>query len=199
MNEQALRDFFLQMDRSFFINNEYKDYATHDMPLPIGFGQTISQPTLVLEMTHLLAPEKDSRVLEIGTGSGYQTALLAEFSAEVYTVERIRELSEQAQQRLSTLGYHNIFYKIGDGSKGWSEKAPFDRIMVTASAGKKPEELIKQLSPGGRMIVPVGPPEMQELFLITRDKEGTVHTQSMERVKFVEMVGIYGWDSCDKP
>ena len=140
MDELALENFFYNLDRSFFIDNEYKKFADNDSPLPIGFEQTISQPSLVLEMTRLLSPEKDSKVLEIGTGSGYQTSILAEFAKVVYSVERIRELSKKAQDRLSKLGYNNIFFKIDDGSIGWKENSPFDRIMVTAAAGKIPEE-----------------------------------------------------------
>ena len=194
MDERALEAFYLQLDRSFFLDGDYKDFAKNDHPLPIGYGQTISQPSLVLEMTRLLAPDEDSKVLEIGTGSGYQTTLLAEFAKEVYTIERIEELSNRAQARLGALGYHNIHFKIGDGSEGWKEKAPFDRIMVTAAAGKRPVELIRQLNTRGRMVVPVGPPSMQVLLLITKDDQGNVSEERRGQVKFVEMVGNYGWD-----
>lgn len=194
MDEQALKRFFEKLDRAHFLSDPYKTLADMDSPLPIGFEQTISQPSLVFGMTRLLSPEKDSRILEIGTGSGYQTALLAEFAAEVYTVERIGELSRIAEKRLRELGYENISYKVGDGSIGWKEEAPFDRIIVTAAAGKKPTELIKQLNINGRMIVPVGPREMQELLLITKDETGNVHEETVEYVRFVEMVGEYGWE-----
>ncbi len=194
MDERALEEFYLKLDRSLFLDSDYKAYAKNDHPLPIGHGQTISQPSLVLEMTRLLAPEKDSTVLEIGTGSGYQTALLAEFAREVYTIERIDELSRKARTRLDALGYRNIHFKIGDGSGGWREKAPFDRIMITAAAGKRPVELIRQLSTNGRMVVPVGPPSMQVLLLITKDEKGQVSEEKRGQVKFVEMVGTYGWD-----
>ncbi|MGI6677807.1 MAG: protein-L-isoaspartate(D-aspartate) O-methyltransferase [Dehalobacterium sp.] len=194
MDEQALVEFFMKLDRSFFLGDNYKALAHRDSPLPIGYEQTISQPSLVLEMTRILAPEKDSKVLEIGTGSGYQTALLAEFSGEVYTIERIEELSKKAQHRLSELGYKNIFFKIDDGSSGWEQKAPFDRIMVTAAAGKKPTKLINQLKTNGRMVVPTGPPSMQELLLITKDEKGNLKEQNLGQVRFVEMVGVYGWD-----
>lgn len=194
MNEQALKEFFGKLDRSFFLDDGYKAFANEDSPLPIGHKQTISQPSLVLKMTGILSPEKDSRVLEIGTGSGYQTALLAEFSGEVYTVERIGELSQKARQRILELGYGNVFFKIDDGSSGWPEKAPFDRIIVTAAAGKKPSELIEQLKSNGRMVVPVGPPEVQELLLITKDEKGNISEQNLGKVRFVEMVGAYGWN-----
>lgn len=198
MNERVLKKFFKNLDRSFFLDDIYKDYAHIDHPLPIGHDQTISQPTLVLEMTRILSPEKDSKVLEIGTGSGYQTAFLAEFSAEVYTIEVIEELSRQAQERLSKLGYSNIFYKISDGSSGWEEEGPFDRIMVTAAAGKKPVELINQLNNNGRMVVPVGPPMMQNLLLITKDEKGNLKEENLTQVRFVEMVGTYGWGTEDE-
>ncbi|MGB4658895.1 MAG: protein-L-isoaspartate(D-aspartate) O-methyltransferase [Mobilitalea sp.] len=193
MNEAELLDFFEKLDRSAFIDNEYKRYSEVDQALPIGFGQTISQPTLVLEMTKLLDPNPDSRVLEIGTGSGYQTALLAKFSGQVYTVERIRELSLSAQDRLEEMGYTNIFFKIGDGSEGWVEHAPYDRIMVTAAASEIPEELLEQLQAGGRMIIPIGPEELQELVLVTKDRKDEIYTETIEYVKFVEFKGKYGW------
>lgn len=193
MDEQALKEFYKKLDRSHFVSDTYKPMAQVDSPLPIGHEQTISQPSLVFAMTRLLSPEKDSKVLEIGTGSGYQTALLAQFSTEVYTIERIGELSKSAQQRLLELGYSNISYRIGDGSAGWQEHAPFDRIIVTAAAGKKPAALIDQLNANGRMIVPVGPRRMQELLLITKNATGSVREQTIEYVRFVEMVGEYGW------
>lgn len=193
MDYHALIEFYRNLDRSFFIDNEMKAFADLDKPLSIGYEQTISQPSLVLEMTRMLEPEEDSRVLEIGTGSGYQTALLAKFSKIVYTIERIPELSEKAQKRLETLGYNNIVYKIGDGSEGWKENAPFDRIMVTAAAEKVPNEFLEQLAAGGKMIIPVGPPELQELKLFFKDANGQIHQQTVNFVRFVEMKGKYGW------
>lgn len=191
--DQKLVDFFKSLDRSFFIDNKFKEYAYLDRPLPIGYEQTISQPSLVLEMTDQLALNKNCRVLEIGTGSGYQTALLAEFSGEVYTVERIRELAESARKKLEYLGYTNICYRIDDGSAGWEEHAPYDRIIVTAAAEIMPETLINQLATGGIMIIPVGPRSMQQLKLITRDLEGNLHIETIGEVAFVEMKGKYGW------
>lgn len=191
--DPKLITFFNSLDRSFFIDNEYKKYADLDRPLPIGYEQTISQPSLVLEMTDRLALDKNCRVLEIGTGSGYQTAFLAEFAGEVYTVERIKELAESARKKLEKLGYKNIHYRVGDGSAGWPEHAPYDRIIVTAAARKIPEELVEQLGVGGIMIVPVGPRGLQQLKLITRDAEGKIHIESIGGVAFVEMKGKYGW------
>mgnify|MGYP000885555947 CR=1 FL=1 len=191
--DQELVDFSKSLDRSFFIDNEFKDYACLDRALPIGYEQTISQPSLVLEMTDRLALDKNCRVLEIGTGSGYQTALLAEFSGAVYTIERIKELAESARAKLDQLGYTNICYQIGNGSAGWAEYAPYDRIIVTAAAEKIPDELINQLGTGGIMIVPVGPRGLQHLQLITRDLGGEIHSETIGEVTFVEMKGKYGW------
>lgn len=193
MNLQELETYFHSLDRSFFLDDDMKKFAGLDRPLPIGFGQTISQPTLVLEMTRLLEPEKDSKVLEIGTGSGFQTAILAKMSAEVFTVERIDELMEKAKERLETLNFSNIRYKLGDGSSGWQEHAPYDRIMVTAAAGAMPVELLDQLAIGGRMIIPVGTPDFQELKLVAKTGAGEINVKTVELVRFVELKGRYGW------
>lgn len=193
MDYKDLVDFSNKIDRAFFIDNEFKEYAYLDRPLPIGYDQTISQPSLVLEMTFMLSLDKSSKVLEIGTGSGYQTALLAEFSGSVFTVERIKELAEKAQEKLDHLGYSNIAYKIEDGSEGWSKNGPYDRIMVTAAAEKIPCELINQLKVGGKMIIPVGPRGIQELQLIIKDQEGQLNIQTIGKVTFVELKGKYGW------
>lgn len=197
-NEDILK-FAQSLDRSFFIDTRYKDFAALNEPLPIGYGQTISQPSLVVEMTQLLCPGRDKIVLEIGTGSGYQTAILARFSKGVYTVERIPELANAARRRLDSMGFSNISYRIGDGSPGWSEHAPYDRIMVTAAAGKMPGELLDQLSKGGIMVIPIGPREMQELILVTKDSDGHIRTRSIEDVRFVEMTGKYGWSNPPLP
>lgn len=193
MDKKELRNFLKELDRSLFLDEEYKALAKKDGPLPIGFEQTISQPSLVLEMTRLLAPDKESKVLEIGTGSGYQTAFLAEFAGQVYSIERFEELSKKAQERLASLGYENIFYKIGDGSEGWPDQAPFDRIIVTAAAGKEPIDLLEQLAENGKLLAPIGPPNSQELLLFTKDQEGKISKENHGRVRFVEMVGKYGW------
>lgn len=193
MKQQELEKFFRSLDRSFFVENDIKKYAHLDEPLPIGFGQTISQPSLVLEMTRLLAPEKESKVLEIGTGSGFQTAILAKLSGKVYTVERIDELMEKAKKRLEAVGFTNIYFKVGDGSRGWPEHAPYDRIMVTAAASVLPDELVNQLALGGRMVIPIGPPDLQELKLVRKTSEGNIHIETIEKVRFVELIGKYGW------
>lgn len=191
---QELHDFFHQLDRSYFIGNEYKQLAGYDTPLPIGFEQTISQPTLVLQMTAALNLDKECRILEIGTGSGYQTAFLAEFAKEVYTVERIAALSRKAEERLKTLGYGNIHFMIDDGSNGWAEFAPYDRIMVTAAARKIPEPLLEQLKPGGIMVIPIGEKGRQDLLRIAKDITGSMNTTILDKVIFVELKGDYGWE-----
>lgn len=189
--DEALLQFFASLDRSRFLDRTYKAFAKLDRPLPIAMGQTISQPSLVLYMTDQLQLNKTHKVLEIGTGSGYQTAFLAEFSQEVFTVELHTELQAQARERLASLGYHTIRYKLGDGSLGWAEHAPYDRIMVTAAPKTIPPELVEQLAPEGIMLIPVGPPGWQELVMVTRDKEGQVHRQKLLDVAFVELVGKY--------
>ena len=193
MHDQEIIDFAGSLDRSFFIDNENKVLAGINEPLPIGYGQTISQPSLVVEMTQLLAPDKDRTVLEIGTGSGYQTAILARFSKHVYTVERIPELGQSAREKLDALGYSNISYHIGDGSEGWSMHAPYDRIIVTAAAGKMPQELLDQLKEKGIMLIPVGPRGLQQLMFVKKSPDGEIQTQSVEYVRFVELKGKYGW------
>ncbi|OHD29557.1 MAG: protein-L-isoaspartate O-methyltransferase [Spirochaetes bacterium GWC2_52_13] len=165
--------------------------AKLDRPLPIGHGQTISQPSLVVYMTAQLQLAKTTRVLEIGTGSGYQTAFLAEFSKEVYTVELRGDLGDSARERLDALGYRNIRYKLGDGSLGWVEHAPYERILVTAAPKRMPEDLIGQLAPEGIMILPLGPPGYQQLLMVTKDKEGGVTQTKLLDVAFVELVGKY--------
>ncbi|MFA5514623.1 MAG: protein-L-isoaspartate(D-aspartate) O-methyltransferase [Sphaerochaetaceae bacterium] len=191
MGEKSLREFFDSLDRSLFIDNAYSTYAHIDTPLPIGFEQTISQPSLVYYMTKALQLEKSHKVLEIGTGSGYQTALLAQFANTVYTVELIEELSLKAQQRLKNFGFSNINYKIGDGSLGWGENSPYDRIMVTAAPKRIPNTVVDQLCKGGIMILPVGPFGNQKLIKLSKDQEGAIKTEDLFAVSFVEMKGKY--------
>lgn len=192
--KKELYDFYKGLDRSFFVDNKHKVISSLDRALPIGYGQTISQPSLVYSMTSRLELNKNLRVLEIGTGSGYQTTLLAEYSKEVYTVELIEELSLKAQERLKKLGYKNVFYKIGDGSNGWANYMPYDRIIVTAAASEIPDSLIEQLTLGGRMIIPVGERSMQNIMIIDKKKNGEINIQKFESVLFVEFKGRYGWN-----
>lgn len=194
MKDKQLDVFFNNLDRAFFMDKTNKAMAHVDSAFPIGHGQTISQPSLVLMMTKFLDLEKHHRVLEIGTGSGYQTAFLAEFAKQVYTIERIEDLALKAKERLEELGYLNVEYKVGDGSLGWPEFAPFDRVMITAGTGKKPQELINQMALNGKMIVPLGPREMQSLLLIEKDELGKVSQTTLGYVRFVEMKGTYGWE-----
>lgn len=186
-------DFYRKLDRRIFLDDEYKQYADVDQALPIGYEQTISQPSLVLEMTIQLQLNKKCKVLEIGTGSGYQTALLAQFAQEVYTIERIEDLSRKAQERLTRLGYQNIKFKIGDGSEGWPEFAPYNRIIVTAGAGRIPQELIEQLAVDGRMVLPVGEPGLQELVLVEKNERGNIKREPLGEVRFVPLVGKYSY------
>jgi len=191
MDEGKLYEFFTRLDRSLFLEDESKSFADYDGPLPIGYGQTISQPSLVVYMTKMLYVESCSGVLEIGTGSGYQTAFLAHFGGRVYTVERIAALSGKARKRLKSLGYSNIEYKVGDGSKGWKENAPYDRIIVTAAAHHLPSALLDQLVPGGIMIVPAGAGEVQTLLKIDKGIDGAIVETPLLKVRFVDLVGDY--------
>ena len=187
---QDIITYFQKLDRSFFMD-ELKEFAYMDEAIPIGHEQTISQPSLVLEMTLAIDLQPDSKVLEIGTGSGFQTALLAAFSNAVYTIERIAALHERAKERLEKAGFSNIHFKLDDGSTGWEEHAPYDRIMVTAAAAQVPRELMDQLAIGGKMIIPVGTPLLQELLLLEKDEDGEIHTTVLDEVRFVPLKGKY--------
>jgi len=178
-----------EVDRGEFVSSHYKKQAYDDGPLPIGYGQTISQPYMVALMTDLLDLEPESIVLEVGSGSGYQAAILGKLVKQVYSVERIRELAESATERLKRLGYDNIEIRCENGYFGWKEKAPFDAIIVTAAATHIPQDLIDQLKPGGRMVIPVGLPYMhQELMLVTRNEQGESSTKTVLGVAFVPLV-----------
>jgi len=173
-------------ERHFFVPGSLWAHAYENRPLPIGYGQTISQPYVVALMTELLAPLKTHRVLEIGTGSGYQAAVLSGLVDEVYTIEIVPELAKLAKKRLKKLGYDNVNSTTGDGYHGWEIEAPFDGIIVTAAADHIPPPLIEQLKPGGRMIIPVGGQFLaQSLTLVTKDHEGKVSTRHILPVRFV--------------
>lgn len=167
--------------------------AYADGALPAGRGQTVSQPYIVAAMTQAVAPRPSSRVLEIGTGTGYQTSVLATLCREVWTVERDRVLAEEARERLSDLGVENVEYRVGDGSLGWPEGAPYDGILVTAAAPRVPDPLVAQLAPDGRLVIPVGSRDMQELLVVTLDDEGTPHSRVLMDCRFVPLVGEEGW------
>ena len=187
---QEIISYFKKLDRGFFMD-DHKEFAYMDEAVPIGHEQTISQPSLVLKMTLAINLQAHSKVLEIGTGSGFQTALLAAFSNSVYTIERIEALHERAKERLKEAGFVNIHFKLSDGSTGWEEHAPYDRIMVTAAAAQIPQELIDQLATGGKMIIPVGTPFLQELLLLEKDEAGEFHTEVLDDVRFVPLKGKY--------
>ena len=165
-------------------------YANH--PLPIGRGQTISQPYIVAIMTELLDLSEKSRILEVGTGSGYQAAILSRLAANVYSVERLRELGKTARRLFDELGYDNIHCRVGDGYFGWPEEAPFDAIMVTAAAAEIPPPLLEQLTAGGRLIAPVEDSFGQTLWLVTKDAEGQTHAKPTLPVAFVPLTGDHG-------
>ena len=178
-----------KVEREKFVPEKYRDLAYSDNPLPIGHQQTISQPYIVAYMTEHLQISKSHNVLEIGTGSGYQAAILAELAHHVFTIEIIPKLAESAEKVLMELGYENITVRTGDGYKGWPEEAPFDRIMVTAAPNEIPEKLVEQLAPNGRMILPVGGSIFaQYLWLVQKDKEGIVTKEKILAVRFVPMV-----------
>lgn len=181
-----------RVPRHAFVSQGMEDQAYLDRPLPIGMGQTISQPLMVAIMTESLALCGTERVLEIGTGSGYQAAILAELVREVFTIERIKDLSIRARKILYRLRYENIKLRIGDGTLGWPEEAPFDRIVVTAGAPSVPEELMKQLADGGRLVIPVGGEDVQILDIISRSGE-EFHKHSITACRFVKLVGAQGW------
>lgn len=174
-----------KVERQLFVPIQHQKRAYADSPLPIGYGQTISQPYIVAYMTELLDLKPHHRVLEIGTGSGYQAAVLAEIAKEVYTIEIIKELGEQAGKRLDSLGYDNVTVVIGDGYKGLQAEAPFDAIMVTAAPDEVPPPLIDQLKDGGKIVVPVGPPTAVQTLMLIKKKNGKITRTSLSAVRFV--------------
>ncbi len=182
----------LRVPRHLFVPEDLRHRAYEDTPLPIGEGQTISQPYMVAWMTELLGVEEGDRVLEIGTGSGYQAAVLCELAGEVFSVEKNPVLAREAEERLRSLGYANVRVRVGDGTLGWSEEAPFDGIVVTAGAPSVPQPLLEQLAEGGRLVIPVGSATMQMLTVV-RKEDGTFRTTEEGTCIFVPLVGKYGW------
>jgi len=181
-----------RVPRHKFIPQHLCDQAYNDYPLPIGEDQTISQPYIVALMTEILEPRETDRVLELGTGSGYQAAVLAELVAAVYSIDRMANLSDRAQQVLTDLGYTNIHLKVGDGTLGWPEEAPFDAILVTAGAPQVPRPLLEQLALNGRLVIPVGDQYSQTLTLARHTKDG-VKFEYHGGCRFVRLIGKYGW------
>lgn len=183
------------VERADFVPEAARRYAYENGPLPIGFGQTISQPFIVALMTDLLAIAPDHRVLDIGTGSGYQTAVLSRLAQQVYTLERIATLAASAIERLHRLGHHNVEGQCGNGWLGWPEKAPFDRIIVTAAAPEIPPALLEQLQPGGRMVIPLGEPYgYQQLTVIDKAENGGIASRKLLGVAFVPLVNANSTD-----
>ncbi|MCJ7449600.1 MAG: protein-L-isoaspartate(D-aspartate) O-methyltransferase [Bacteroidales bacterium] len=185
LSNTAVLDAMKKVPRHLFIPKEYESEAYNDYPLPIGYGQTISQPYIVAYMTDIVRPTSRKKALEIGTGSGYQAAVLAEIVEKVYTIEIVPELAKEASERLKKYGYKNVECKFGDGYKGWPEHAPFDIIIVTAAADHIPQPLIDQLAENGRLVIPVGAPSaVQELILVTK-RNGKPEQKRLTFVRFV--------------
>ena len=192
VKDERVLEVLARVPRHEFLEDAFKGRAYENNALPIGLSQTISQPYIVALMTEaILQGGKPHKVLEIGTGSGYQTAVLAALVPAVFTVERLKLLSQQARARLERLGYHNILFTYADGMNGWAAHAPYDAIVVTAAAQHVPDALLAQLAPGGRLVIPVGTPGMQSLKLITRTASGMV-TRELGGVSFVPLLGGRG-------
>jgi protein-L-isoaspartate(D-aspartate) O-methyltransferase len=192
ISDQKVLEAMAKIHRHLFVEEALAGEAYNDHPLPIGHKQTISQPYIVALMTEALELKGTEKVLEIGTGSGYQTAVLAELSKAVYTVERLEPLLVKSKQLLKELGYTNIQFKVSDGTGGWEEFAPYDAIMVAAGAPKIPQPLLKQLADGGRMIIPIGNRYSQDLIRVKRDKSRFVE-KNLGGCRFVDLVGNHGW------
>ena len=186
-------DAMYRVQRHLFVSEALVDSAYGDFPLPIGEGQTISQPYIIAEMTQSLDLKGHERVLEIGTGSGYQAAVLSRIVYKVYTIERNNALFLQTRKLFDKLKYHNIITKYSDGTQGWSKEAPFDAIIVTAGGQEIPSPLIQQLAMGGCLVMPVGGSNFQELLKLEKTKEG-IKTTNLGGCRFVKLIGQYGWD-----
>ncbi|MCK8816795.1 protein-L-isoaspartate(D-aspartate) O-methyltransferase [Natroniella sulfidigena] len=193
IEQQAVLESMSEVPRHLFVPDKLKSKAYHDRPLPIREGQTISQPYIVALMIEALELVEDDRVLEIGTGSGYAAAVLAQIAEQVYTIERHQALAELARKRFEKLGYDNLEVKIGDGTEGWEEFGPYDGIIVAAGAPVIPESLTEQLEIGGRLVIPVGDRDLQELLVLTKQSNGELKKESIAGVRFVPLVGEEGW------
>jgi len=186
---------FMKVPRHLFLDEALRPQAYDDYPLPIGEKQTISQPYMVALMTQALALKGTENVLEIGTGSGYQTAILAELADRVFTIERVPALAKRARRTLDLLRCTNVVARIGDGTLGWPEESPFGAIIVTAAAQDAPDPLLKQLEIGGKLIMPIGDEHVQDLILYVKDGEDRYHEQSYGGCRFVKLIGEHGWTS----
>ncbi|HOK55837.1 MAG TPA: protein-L-isoaspartate(D-aspartate) O-methyltransferase [bacterium] len=193
ISDKKVIDAFLKVPREEFVPENMKEYAYEDSPLPIGEGQTISQPYIVALMSEALKLKEKDKVLEIGTGSGYQAAILAEIGCEVYSVERIEALAKRAEKTLKKLGY-NVKIKVGDGTLGWEEFSPYDKIIVTAASPEIPDTLLEQLSEKeGRLIIPVGDKYIQDLILVVKTKD-KIEKINLGGCQFVPLIGNKGWN-----
>jgi protein-L-isoaspartate(D-aspartate) O-methyltransferase len=192
IKDQKVLDAMAKIPRHLFVEQALRDRAYGDYPLPIGEKQTISQPYIVALMTEALKLSGDEKVLEIGTGSGYQTAILAELAIKVYSIERIKSLSKMARKNLDKLKYHNTVLKVFDGTYGWKEEAPFNAIMVTAASPNIPETLVDQLAINGRMVIPVGGSFSQNLIKVVKNEEG-IKTSNLSGCVFVKLIGNHAW------
>ncbi|AAR34898.1 protein-L-isoaspartate(D-aspartate) O-methyltransferase [Geobacter sulfurreducens] len=197
VSDRRVIEAMLKVPRHVFVEEAMAAQAYSDTPLPIGEKQTISQPYMVALMTELLELKGKEKVLEIGTGSGYQAAILAVMADRVYTVERIRPLALRARKALDSLGLLNVNIKMSDGTVGWEDEAPFDAIIVTAGAPDIPQQYIDQLKPGGRLVIPVGTQFEQVLVRVVKQEDGSVERENITGCRFVKLVGKFGWSSDD--
>jgi len=195
IQDRRVIDAMLKIPRHLFVEEAMAAQAYNDNPLPIGERQTISQPYMVALMSELLELKGKERVLEIGTGSGYQAAVLAVLADRVYTMERIRPLAMRARKVLDSLGLLNVNIKVDDGTCGWEEEAPFDAIIVTAGAPEIPEALVKQLAPGGRLVLPVGNQISQTLIQVHKGQDGAISVEQSIGCRFVKLIGKHGWEA----
>jgi protein-L-isoaspartate(D-aspartate) O-methyltransferase len=192
VSDRRVLDAVARVPRERFVPEELRVHAYENRPLPIGYGQTISQPLIVALMTQALGLVGNEKVLEVGTGSGYQAALLSHLAGEVFTVERVAQLAQRAQQTLAELGFTNVRVRVADEVLGWPEEAPYHAIIVTAGAPRVPQELLEQLATGGRMVIPVGSRDLQELVRVERGPEGPV-LANLGPCRFVPLMGAGAW------
>lgn len=185
--DDRLREALLKVPRHLFVPSQLAGVAYHDTPLPIGFDKTVSQPFIGALMLDLLEAGRGTTVLEVGTGLGYQAALLSELGARVWSVEIVEEFAGEANTRLRAAGYADVAIRVGDGSRGWSEHAPFDRILVTAAAREVPQPLLDQLKPGGRLVIPLGGKDVQQLTVVQKDRDGSIDTREIMPVRFTQL------------
>ena len=193
ITDKRVIEAMLKVPRHLFVEEAFQEQAYNDFPLPIGEGQTISQPFMVALMTQSLELKGDDKVLEIGTGSGYQTAILSLLAERVYSIERISTLASRARRILDSLNCRNVVIRIGDGSLGWEEEAPFDAILVSAATPSIPQPLVEQLAPDGRLVIPVGSALSQELVRVTKLEDGGLKEERLGGCRFVKLIGRYAW------